>query len=60
MRDLLIRAHIRHGSPIALVCDNLRMHLGPPIRDFIAAHADWLTVFRLPSYTPDLSPQQGT
>ena len=35
------------------------MHLVEPMREFIAAHADWLTVFQLPSYTPDLNPQEG-
>ncbi|MER5916435.1 hypothetical protein ABT124_40115 [Streptomyces sp. NPDC001982] len=33
------------------------MHLVEPLREFIADHADWLTVFQLPSYSPDLNPQ---
>ncbi|MFF9496505.1 transposase [Streptomyces flaveolus] len=39
--------------------DNLRMHLVESMRQFIADHADWLTVFQLPSYSPDLLPQEG-
>ncbi|MFI9329248.1 transposase [Kitasatospora sp. NPDC052868] len=29
------------------------------MREFIAANEDWLTVFQLPSYAPDLNPQEG-
>ncbi|MFJ4415125.1 transposase [Streptomyces sp. NPDC088925] len=29
------------------------------MRQFIADHATWLTVFQLPSYSPDLNPQEG-
>ncbi|MCX2926125.1 transposase [Streptomyces sp. NEAU-W12] len=59
LRDLLVRAHIQLGGPIVLVWDNLRMHLVEPMRQFIADHADWLTVFQLLRYTPDLNPQEG-
>ncbi|WP_455431503.1 IS630 family transposase [Streptomyces celluloflavus] len=56
-RDL--RARIQLGGPIVLVWDNVRIHLTAPLREFIAANADWLTVFQLPSYSPDLNPQEG-
>lgn len=59
LRDLLIRAHIQLSGPIVLVWDNLRMHLAELLREFIANNADWLTVFQLPSYSPDLNPQEG-
>ncbi|WP_263986537.1 transposase [Streptomyces sp. NK15101] len=58
-RDLLIRARIQLGGPIVLVWDNVRIHLSAPLREFIAANADWLTVFQLPSYAPDLNPREG-
>ncbi|MET8631130.1 transposase [Kitasatospora sp. NPDC004669] len=29
------------------------------MREFIAANAEWLTVFQLPTYAPDLNPQEG-
>lgn len=59
LRDLLVRAHNQLGGPIVLVWDNLRKHLIEPMRQFIADHATWLTVFQLPSYSPDLNPQEG-
>nr|WP_237550698.1 transposase [Streptomyces sp. SID8354] len=58
-RDFIVRAHIRLGSPIVLVWDNLRTHLMPQMKAFIAANEDWLTVFHFPAYAPDLTPQEG-
>nr|WP_051967371.1 transposase [Kitasatospora mediocidica] len=58
-RDLIVRAHSQLGGPIVLVWDNLRMHLVAPLREFFEANAAWLTVFQLPTYAPDLNPQEG-
>ncbi|WTP44764.1 transposase [Streptomyces sp. NBC_00190] len=58
-RDLIVRAHIQLDAPVVLVWDNLRAHLMPQMRAFIEANEDWLTVFQLPSYAPDLNPQEG-
>ncbi|MEU4583273.1 transposase [Kitasatospora aureofaciens] len=58
-RDLIIRAHTQLGGPIVLVWDNVRLHLTKPLREFIEANAEWLTVFQLPTYAPDLNPQEG-
>lgn len=59
LRDLLVRARIQLGGPIVLVWDNVRLHLTAGMREFIAANAAWLTVFQLPTYAPDLNPQEG-
>jgi transposase len=58
-RDLIIAAHRQLRGPIVLVWDNLRAHLMPEMRAFIDANSAWLTVFQLPSYAPDLNPQEG-
>ncbi|MFI8910486.1 transposase [Streptomyces sp. NPDC053513] len=58
--DLPVRAHIQLGGPIVLVWDNLRMHLVEAMRRFIADHADWLTVFQLPSYATGLNPKKAS
>lgn len=58
-RDLLVRARIQLGGPIVLVRDDVRIHLTAPLREFIAANSDWLTVFQLPSYASDLNTQEG-
>ncbi len=59
-RDLVIRARTQLGGPIVLAWDNLRMHLVAPLREFFGANADWLTVFQLPTYAPDLNPQKAS
>jgi transposase len=58
-RDLLLAAHQQLGAPIVLVWDNLATHKMPPMREFIDAHADWLTVVYLPAYAPQLNPAEG-
>ncbi|MGX1548296.1 IS630 family transposase [Streptomyces adustus] len=58
-RDLFVRARIQLGGPIVLVWDNVRLHLTAGMREFIEANAEWLTVFQLPTYAPDLNPQDG-
>ncbi|MEU9404080.1 transposase [Streptomyces sp. NPDC048242] len=42
-----------------LVWDNVRLHLTTGMKEFIDANAEWLTVFQLPAYAPDLNPQEG-
>ncbi|MET7356229.1 transposase [Streptomyces mirabilis] len=38
---------------------NVRLHLTRGMREFIDANAEWLTVFQLPVYAPDLNPTEG-
>lgn len=57
-RDLFITAHQQLGGPIVLVWDNLNVHLAYGMRQFIERQ-DWLTVYQLPSYAPDLNPVEG-
>jgi hypothetical protein len=58
-RDLLVAAHQQLGAPIVLAWDNLNVHKAPRLREFIDEHADWLTVFHLPTYAPELNPAEG-
>ncbi|MFI6517508.1 IS630 family transposase [Spirillospora sp. NPDC050679] len=57
-RDLMIAAHHQLGGPIVLVWDNLNVHRDARMRAFINA-CDWLSVFYLPTYAPDLNPVEG-
>lgn len=52
-------AHIQLDAPIVAVWDNLGRHVSARMREFITAHADWLTVFQLPGYAPELNPAEG-
>ncbi|SEG94001.1 DDE superfamily endonuclease [Actinacidiphila yanglinensis] len=58
-RDLIVRARSQLGGPIVLVWDNVRLHLTADMREFIGVNARWLIVFQLPTYAPDLNPQEG-
>lgn len=57
-RDLLIAAHQQLGGPIVVVWDNLNVHKAAELREF-AASRDWLTIYYLPPYAPDLNPVEG-
>jgi transposase len=57
-RDLLVAAHAQLSGPIVLVWDDLNTHRSAEMRAFLADQ-DWLTVFQLPSYAPDLNPVEG-
>jgi len=52
---LLDAAHQQLGGPLVLVWDGLNTHVSRAMRELIAAR-DWLTVFQLPAYSPELNP----
>jgi hypothetical protein len=56
--DLLDAAHQQLGGPIMLIWDNLNTHISRAMREFIAAR-DWLRVYRLPPYAPELNAAEG-
>ncbi|MEV4384081.1 transposase [Streptosporangium sp. NPDC049644] len=56
---LLQAAHTQLGGPISLVWDSLPEHVSAEMRTWIAAQGDWLLVYRLPPYAPDLNPAEG-
>jgi putative transposase len=56
---LLDATHQQLGGPIVLVWDNATQHKDTAMRDLLATRSAWLTVFRLPPYTPDLNPAEG-
>lgn len=51
-------AHQQLGGNIVLVWDNYNHHVDAAMRELIAKRP-WLTVFRFPTYTPDLNPAEG-
>ena len=56
---LIAAAHRYLNAPVIVIWDNLSTHLSRKMRAFSAAHPDWLTVFQLPAYAPDLNPVEG-
>jgi len=51
-------AHQQLGGPVVLVWDGLNTHTSRAMRELIAAR-DWLMVFQLPAYAPELNPVEG-
>jgi hypothetical protein len=38
--------------------DNLNIHLAPELADFAQENQEWLRVYRLPAYAPDMNPAE--
>lgn len=57
-RDLVQTAHQQLGGPMVLVWGILNTHLTAGMHRYIAER-DWLTVYQLPPYAPDLNPVEG-
>ncbi|KIQ66839.1 endonuclease DDE [Kitasatospora griseola] len=55
---LLDGVHQLVRAPIVLVWDRLNTHVSRRMRQMIDDR-DWLTVFLLPAYSPDLNPVEG-
>ena len=58
-RDLILAAHHGLSAPLVWVWDNLNIHLAPELASFAAENKDWLRVYRLPAYAPDMNPAEG-
>ena len=58
-RDLIIATHRQLAARLVWVWDNLNIHLAPELADFAAENKEWLRVYRLPAYAPDLNPAEG-
>jgi transposase len=58
-RDLILAAHHGLSAPLVWVWDNLNIHLAPDLVSFAAENKEWLRVYRLPAYAPDMNPAEG-
>lgn len=43
---------------VFLILDNLRVHHSKPVKHWLAQHAEYIEVFYLPSYSPELNPDE--
>ncbi len=43
---------------VFLILDNLRVHHSKPVKAWLAKHKDVIEVFYLPSYSPELNPDE--
>lgn len=46
------------GRKVVLILDNLRVHHSAPVKGWLAEHAEAIAVHHLPSYSPELNPDE--
>ena len=46
------------GKKVFLILDNLRVHHSKPVKAWVEAHQDKIELFYLPSYSPELNPEE--
>jgi transposase len=46
------------GKKVFVILDNLNVHKAGAVRDWVAGHADIIELFYLPSYAPELNPDE--
>ena len=46
------------GRKVVLILDNLRVHDSAPVKAWLAQHAATIAVHHLPSYSPELNPDE--
>lgn len=46
------------GKPIIVIMDNASYHRGKPVKEFVRANKDQIAVDYLPSYAPELNPDE--
>ena len=56
--DFLRRLIKGATKKVFLILDNLRVHHAKPVKAWLADHADTIEVFYLPSYSPELNPDE--
>lgn len=56
--DFLQRLVKDAGRKIDLILDNLRVHHSKPVKAWLAEHTHEIEVFDLPSYSPELNPNE--
>lgn len=56
--DFLRRLIKGAQKKVFLILDNLRVHHSLPVKEWLARHADKIKVFYLPSYSPELNPDE--
>ena len=56
--DFLRRLIKGASKKLFVILDNLRVHHARPVKAWLAEHADAIEVFYLPSYSPELNPDE--
>jgi transposase len=54
----LVKEGRKAGKKVFLILDNLGVHHCKPVKAWLADHQRWIEVFYLPSYSPELNPDE--
>ncbi|MBK8092794.1 MAG: transposase [Verrucomicrobiaceae bacterium] len=46
------------GRKVYLILDNLRVHHSKPVKEWLEQHQEQIAVHHLPSYSPELNPDE--
>lgn len=58
LNDFFKRLIKGQKKKVFLILDNLRVHHSKPVKHWLAQHAEYIEVFYLPSYSPELNPDE--
>lgn len=58
MKRLVQEARRKNGAKVFLVLDNLKVHHAKPVKAWLAQNKAHIEVFYLPSYSPELNPDE--
>ena len=56
--EFMERLLIKRTAPVFLIVDGHPVHRAGAVKKFVAENADRIRIFRLPSYSPDLNPDE--
>ena len=57
--EFLVRlVRLAGGRKVYLILDNLRVHHSKPVKEWAALHKEDIELFYLPSYSPELNPEE--
>jgi len=56
--EFMERLLVKRTAPVFLIVDGHSVHRSGLVKQFVARHADRIQLFRLPSYSPDLNPDE--
>jgi transposase len=56
--EFMERLLAKRTTPVFLIVDGHPVHRSGLVKQFVAEHADRIRLFRLPSYSPDLNPDE--
>jgi transposase len=58
MENMILDQQLKHRKKVFLFLDNLKVHHGKLVKEFLEVNKDKIEVFYFPSYSPELNPEE--